>query len=106
MGRPQAPQLGEDWLRHRHPALFVALANDLNQTINAVDRGDLKCYSLADPQPASVRKQQGSSGNRVPYATKDCARLNVGEDVGQSSALGWADSFFEKSDQLRSRVWA
>jgi len=86
-------------------ALF-ALANDLNKTINAVDRRDLEPRSLTDAQAASVHEQQGSSGDRVPYAAKDCARFDIGENVGQSSALGWANSFFENSDQLRSRVWA
>jgi len=65
----------------------------MNKTI-AVDHRDLERRSLADTQAASVHEQQGSSGNRVPYAAKDCARLDIGENIGQSSALGRSNSFF------------
>src|SRR5262245_34166202 len=65
------PKFDKDWSRQWHSALFFALANDLYKTINAVDRRDLEPRSLTDAQAASVHEQQGSSGDRVPYAAKD-----------------------------------
>jgi len=57
MGLPQAPQLGKDCLRQRHPSLLVALADDPNQAIATVNRRDLERCSLADAQATGVHEQ-------------------------------------------------
>src|SRR5438477_12334172 len=48
MGLPEAAQLGENRLRQRYLPLFVALADNAEQSIDAVDRRDFERRSLAD----------------------------------------------------------
>ena len=79
---PEAPQLGEDGLRQRYAAFLVALADNANKSIDPIDRPNLKRRSLADAKAAGIHEQQGSSGDRAPYAAKDRTRLDVGENVG------------------------
>src|SRR5215831_9128611 len=82
MRLPEAPQLGEDGLRQRYAAFLVAFADNPHKSIDPIDRPNLKRRSLADAKAAGIHEQQGSSGDRAPYAAEDGTRLDVGEDVG------------------------
>src|SRR6185295_2134918 len=68
---PEAVQLVEDRLRQRHAAFLVALADDADQPVDAVDRRDLECRSLTDAQTARIHEQQSGFGDWTPYAAKD-----------------------------------
>lgn len=48
MHLPKAAQLVEDRLRQRHSPFLVALANDADQPVGAIDCGHFECRSLAD----------------------------------------------------------
>src|SRR6266496_1036411 len=106
MGLPKSAQFGEDWLWNWYPALLVAFADDADQSIDAVDRRDFERRRLADAKAARIHQEHAGLLNRTPYAPNDRADLGIGKDVGQTFALGCANSFFENSDHSRSRVWA
>ena len=106
MHLPQAAQLVEDRLRQRHSTFLVALANDADQPVDAIDCGHFECRSLADAQAACIHEQKGRSRDRLPYTAEDCASFRVRWHIGQTLALGRTDSFFENSDHSRSSVWA
>jgi hypothetical protein len=105
MGLPEAAQLGKDWLRQWNLALFVTLADDANESDDAVDRRDFERRSLGDAQTARIHQEHGGLLNRTPYAANDRTSLGIGEDIGQTFALGSANSFFENSDHSRPSVW-
>jgi hypothetical protein len=104
MGLPQLPQLNEHWRRQRHATLLITFADDADQAINAVDRRDLKRGCLTDAQAVCVHQQEADPGDRSLHATNERASLGVRQNTRQATALGRADSFFEKSAHARSSV--
>ena len=76
MGPPEAAQVVEDRLRQRHQAFLVALADDAQQPMSAVDGADLQRGGLADAQAAGIHDNE--------------ARLVVGFLTQPRSARTWA----------------
>ena len=70
MGLPQPAQFKEHRPRHRHQPLLVALADDAQRQVGAVDRIDLQVQRLADAQTAGVGERQAGLVNRVFYAAE------------------------------------
>jgi hypothetical protein len=81
-------------------------SDDAEQPIDAVDRRDFERRSLADAKAARIHQEHSGLLYRTPHTANDRADLGVGEDIGQTFALGRANSFFENSDHSRSSVWA
>src|ERR1039458_1965075 len=104
MGQPKATQIIEHWLRQRHAALLVTLADDPKQQTGAVNACDFHGCGLADAQATGIHEREAGLMDGVPYAAKECADLSVRKDGGQTLPLGRADSFFKSSGQSRSSV--
>ena len=96
--------LGEHRRGQRHATLLVALANDPDQAVLAVDRRHFERGRLADAQATRIHQQEADPGDRPPHAADDGAGLGVGQNAGQAAALGRTDLFFENSAQSRSSV--
>ena len=61
----------------RHATFLVALADDADQSVEAVDRRDFKRGCLADAQAARIHQQEAGLGDRASYAADDGASLSV-----------------------------
>jgi hypothetical protein len=96
-GLPHATQLGEDWLRQRNQPFLIALADDAQRQIGAVDRADLQAQRLADPQTTSIGERQAGFVNRAFYAAEQPADLLIGQDLGQTLLRRQANLFLENS---------
>src|SRR5262249_56360785 len=66
---PQPAQLGKNRLGQRDRALLVALTDDADQTVLAVDRGHLEGRRLADAEAAGIHQQKSDPGARLPDAS-------------------------------------
>jgi len=104
VGQPNATQVIEHWLRQRHAALLVTLADDPKQQSGAVNASDFHGCGLADAQATGIHEREASSMDGVPYAAKECADLSVRKYGGQTLLPGRPDSFFENSGQSRLSV--
>ena len=104
VGLPHATQLGEDWLRQRHQPFLIALADDAQRQIGAVDRADLQAQRLADPQTTSIGERQAGFVNRAFYAAEQPADLLIGQDLGQTLLRRRANLFLENTGQSRLSV--
>lgn len=51
---PELAQFVENWSGQRNPSLLVALADDVEKQIGAIDRFDFESRAFADAQAASV----------------------------------------------------
>jgi len=104
VGLPELAQLLQNWLGQRDDPLFVALADNTQVTIDAVDRWDLERGSFSGSQPAGVDEGCAGPIDGVPQAWKEIADLGVAEGIGKALLLGLADLFFENSAQSRLSV--
>ena len=104
VGQPKATQIIEHWLRQRHAALLVTLADDSKEQTGAVNACDFHGCGLADAQATGIHEREAGPMDGVPYAAKECADLSVRQYGGQTLLPGRADSFFENSGQSRSSV--
>jgi len=102
MGLPERAKILERRLRQRHAPLPVALADDAQLQIGAVDGAYLQAHGFAYAQAAGVHEREAALVNRVPHAEKQRANLLVGENLGQPPLFGRANSFFSNSGQSRS----
>jgi hypothetical protein len=66
VGLPELAQVVQNWPGQSDNPLFVALANDAQLTIDAVDRADLKSGSFSDPQTTGVDDGAAGFVDRVP----------------------------------------
>ena len=106
MGLPEPTQLSEDRLRQRNPAFLVALAGDVDEASDPIDRRDFERRRFADAQTACIHQQEARFEGGLPYAANDRSRLGVRQDDRQPSVLWRFDSFFENNGQSRSSVQA
>jgi hypothetical protein len=110
VGLPEFAQAIQDWVGQRDDALLVALADDPQVTIDAVNGPDLECSSFTGTQAAGVDEDATAFVNRVLQARKEIADLGIAERIGEPLLLGLPDLFFENSAQsrlsvLRYRYW-
>jgi hypothetical protein len=66
VGLPELAQVVQNWPGQWDDPLFVALANDAQLTIDAVDGADLKSGSFSGPQTTGVNDGAAGFVNRVP----------------------------------------
>src|SRR4029453_17492739 len=94
----------QNWLWQGNDPLLVALADDPQQTIDAVDGRNLKPSSFSGTQAAGVDDRGAGSVDRVLQARKETTDLGIAERIGEPLLLGLADLFFENRAQLRLSV--
>ena len=104
VGRPEFAQVVQNWLWQGNDPLLVALADDPQQTIDAVDGRNLKPSSFSGTQAAGVDDRGAGSVDRVLQARKETTDLGIAERIGEPLLLGLADLFFENRAQLRLSV--
>ena len=104
MGRPEPAQAIQDWLGQRDDPLFVALADDAQLTIDAVDGPDLDRSSFTGTQAAGVDEGRAGFVDRVLQAREEITDLGITERIGEPLLLGLPDLFFENRAQSRSSV--
>src|SRR5208282_4185902 len=91
VGQPKATQIVEHWLRQRHAALLVALADDPKQQTGAVNACDFHGCGLADAQATGIHEREAGPMDGVPYAAKECADLGVRQYRRQTLLFGRPD---------------
>ena len=92
------------WPGQRDDPLFVALADDAQLTLDAVDGPDLERSSFTGTQAAGVDEGRAGFVDRVLQARKEIADLGITERIGEPLLLGLPDLFFENRAQSRSSV--
>ena len=104
MGLPEGAQAIQDWVGQRDDPLFVALADDAQVSIDAVDGHDLERSSLAGTQAAGVDEGRAGFVNRILQARQEITDLGLTDRIGEPLLLGLTDLFFENSAQSRLSV--
>ena len=104
MGLPELAQAIQDWTGQRDDPLFVALADDPQVSIDAVDGPDLEGSSFAGTQAAGVNEGRAGFVDRILQARQETADLGITDRIGEPLLLGLPDLFFENSAQSRSSV--
>ena len=84
VGLPKRPQVVQDRSRQGHEPLPVALADDAEPEIGAVDGADFQGRGLADAQAAGVHQGEAGLVNRAPHAAQQRADLLVRQDLGKT----------------------
>ena len=84
VGLPKRPQVVQDRSRQGHEPLPVALADDAEPEIGAVDGADFQGRGLADAQAAGVHEGEAGLVNRAPHAAQQRADLLVRQDLGKT----------------------
>jgi hypothetical protein len=102
--RPELAQVLQNRPGEWNDPLLVALADDPQLTVDAVDGTDLKRRRLSRPQAACVDDSAAGSIDRVPQPRQERADLGIAEGVGKALLLGLADLFFANSAQSRLSV--
>jgi hypothetical protein len=77
MARPQSAQSLEHRLRKRHMAFLVALADDAQHAIGAVDGGDLESGGLGDAQAAGIDQREAGLMDGIADRTQQLANLAI-----------------------------
>ena len=77
MGCPELAQVVQNCLGEQDDPLFVALAEDPQQTIDAVDGPDLERSSFTGTQAAGVDEGRAGFVDRVLQARKEITDLGI-----------------------------
>ena len=104
VGCPELAQIVQNSLRQGDDPLFVTLADDPQQAIDAVDSRNLEGGCLSGTQAAGVDEGCAGPVDGVPQARKETTDLGIAERMGEALLLGLADLFFENSAHSRLSV--
>ena len=104
MGPPQAAQLVENRLGQQHQPLLVALANDAQHLVGAVDGADLQRGGLADAQAARIHDGEARPVDRVADVAEQLPDLILRQRIRQPLLPGCGDPFFPRTAPRHGRV--
>src|ERR1700677_4341817 len=96
MGPPQATELVENRLWQRRQPLLVALADDAQHLVGAVNGADLQRGGLADAQTARIHDGQARLVDRVADTAEEMTDLIFRQRVRQPLLPWRGDPFFPK----------
>ena len=83
MGPPQPAEFVEDRLRQRHEPLLVALADNTQHLVGAVDGTDFQRGGLTDAQTARIHDGEAGLVNRVADAAEKVSDLIIRQRIRQ-----------------------
>ena len=105
MGFPDLAEHLDGRFGQRENPLLVSLADDTQNHLLGVDRGDGERDRLVDPQAISVDEGKAAAKDRLFQGGDQAAAVFVAANVGQPLP-GWlADFFFVNRGQSYPSVW-
>jgi hypothetical protein len=99
VGFPDLTQHLEYWFGQRENPLLVSLADDVQNHLPGVDRGDGERHRLGNAQAVSVDDREASPIQGHLERGDQAATIGVAADVGQPLLARLADSFFVNRGQ-------
>ena len=99
MGFPDLAEHLEDRFGQRENTLFVSLADDAQNHLFRVDRGDGQRDRLADPQAIGVDERETAAIDGLFECADQAAAVLVTADVGQPLPAWLADFFLVNRSQ-------
>jgi hypothetical protein len=99
VGFPDLPEHLEDGIGQRENTLLVSLANDMENHLLRVDRGDRQRDRLANPQAVGVHERETAANDGLLEGRQQAAAVLVTADVGEALAAGLADFFLMNRGQ-------
>ena len=100
VGLPDLAEHLEDRIGQGENPLLVALADDVENHLLGIDRGDRQRNRFVDPQAVGVDQSKTAAIDRLLQSGNQAAAVLVGADVGQAFAAGRADFFWVNRGQL------
>jgi hypothetical protein len=100
VGLPDLAEHLEDRIGQGENPLLVALADDVENHLLGIDRGDRQRNRFVDPQAVGVDQSKTAAIDRLLQSGNQAAAVLVGADVGQAFAAGRADFFGVNRGQL------
>jgi len=94
MGPPHRAELVENRLGQQHQPLLVALANDTQHLVGAVDGADLQMGGFADAQAARIHGGEARPGDHVADVAEQLTDLLLGQRMRQPLLSRDDDPFF------------
>ena len=105
VGFPDVAEHLEDRFGQRENPLLVSLADDTQNHLLGVDRGDGERDRLVDPQAISVDEGKAATIDRLFQGGDQAAAVLVAAHVGQPLPAWLADFFFVNRGQSYPSVW-
>ena len=99
VGLPDLPEHPEDGIGQREDTLLVPLADDVQDHLLGVDRGDGQRDRLVDPQAVGVHERETAANDRLLEGRQEAATVLVTADRRQALAAWPADFFFVNRGQ-------
>jgi hypothetical protein len=89
----------EDWLGQRENSLLVSLADEADNHLFGVDRGDGQRSRLGDPQAIGVHERETAANDGLLQRGNQAAAILVAANGGQAQLAWLADFFFVNRGQ-------
>ena len=100
MGFPDLAKHQQDRFGQRENPLFISLADDVQNHLPGVDRGDGEGHCLGNAQAICVDKREAGPIQGHLKRGDQAAAIGVTADVGQPLLARLADFFFVNRGQL------